>query len=277
MSAKAYLKDTLILLGFLALASGVSIALVFVFGLNKNPESGKRESIPKKIELQLKEIIKKDVELEGRIIETPVILDAVKSIEKRLLARYPDFPFTPEILIIRSDVVNAASFPGGLIVVYTGLIRSTSSPEELAAVLAHELGHAYASDSMKLIVRQFTLAAIQSILGGGSQSDLPGRIIASVIDARYSQAQERAADDFACTMLEKADIDPLHLASFFETLQKKEKDSGGLILKYLGTHPDIASRIERAKSCHTQFKKNEKPFAIDWKKIQSVLPSYFDN
>src|SRR5258705_11850921 len=63
------------------------------------------------------------------------------AIVARLLAAGPPSPYTMRVYVVNRPVVNALAAPGGHVVIFHGLLERTSTPEELAGVVAHELPH----------------------------------------------------------------------------------------------------------------------------------------
>ena len=80
----------------------------------------------------------------GRLAETDEVADASRDLQAmvdRLQERCAPLPYTIQVHVQQADAVNAAALPGGHMVVFTGLLAEMRSENELAFVLAHELGH----------------------------------------------------------------------------------------------------------------------------------------
>ena len=69
-------------------------------------------------------------------------------------------------MVADSSIKNAFAFPGGHIVVYTGMLRMLESQEEWAGLLAHEGGHIHLRHGMRQVVRAGILAAVASLVFG---------------------------------------------------------------------------------------------------------------
>jgi len=245
------------------------------------PEIQKKLELEKKsikLENKLKELIKKDIEFNYRIISNKKINNSINIIKERLLNNITDNPYDVEIYVIDSSMVNAVAFPGGLIIVYSGLLKTSENPEQVASVIAHELGHVVNRDAMNALIVKFSIYMITSIINRGDQKMIEN-IIKNLVNNTYSREIEKRTDIFACDLLIKSDIDPIHFSNFFKIIKEKQStildDS---IFKYIGTHPDIDSRIEYAKQrSQEDFKgKKEKKIDIDWEKFKKNLPSIFD-
>ncbi len=77
-----------------------------------------------------------------------------------------DDPPHIRLIAVNSPQVNAFALPGGVIVVLRGQIEAATSPEELAGVLAHELGHVVARHAMVGAVSEYPVALTFSLLFG---------------------------------------------------------------------------------------------------------------
>lgn len=163
----------------------------------------------------------------------------------------PERPLT-RVNIANIDMVNAVALPGGRVVVFNGLVQKAESADELAGVVAHEIGHVRERHVMQALLRQFGL----SILLGGINSDV-GTGIFGVASTSYTRSAEREADDYARARLAAADISPLGAAAFFERL-KDDHGNGPSWAAWVATHP-IPS--ERQKQFEQAAKKgaNYKP------------------
>jgi len=171
-----------------------------------------------------------------------------------------------EVTLINRSMVNALALPGGQIVLFRGLIDKASGPDELAGILAHEIGHVEKRHGTEALVRAtMTSFMLDVVTGGGGTLVYMG---AQIRDLSYSREREAEADQFARKLMAKQKIDPRGMAQFFERMQaqtkqreaKKEKDGGydmdGL-WKFLSTHPgdnDRASAARKAYDAKTAYR-----------------------
>ena len=143
--------------------------------------------------------------------------------------------------------VNAFALPGGLIIVSHKLIEQAERPEELAGVLAHEIGHVVHADPETQMIRRFTLNLISDPFG----SSHSGGTIAMMEQFRQSRAAEEAADDYARQTLIAAGVDPIGLRDFFNRMLKREGggQSNSSALSQFGsmfsTHPGTETRMAK--------------------------------
>lgn len=150
-----------------------------------------------------------------------------------------------EVTVVDWGLVNAFAAPGETIVVTRGLIDSAQTADELAGVVAHEMGHGLALHPETGIVRSLGLSAVTQLLFGGG--NLTGLGVA-LTQLAYTRDAEREADQLALDLLRKAEVSPDGLAAFFRRIggDKPNKPASSNIgaLDVLRTHPQTAERIE---------------------------------
>jgi len=147
---------------------------------------------------------------------------------------------------------NALALPDSTIVMTDDLVELAASDLELAAVLAHEVGHVVHRHPMRMSLQ----AAGVGIVMAGMFSDtialtgLAAALPSLLIESGYSRAFEDAADEFALEKLREVGIPRRHFADILEKLELahgERKAVDGDAFDYLSTHPASVSRIERAR------------------------------
>ena len=141
------------------------------------------------------------------------------------------------------SLMNAFAVPGGQIVLTKELIDKTESPDEVAGVLAHEMGHGIELHPETGIIRNIGLAAAVEVMMGGTGGGLAnvGLMLAQL---GYSRGAEREADRHALELLKGAGIAPRGLGNFFTRVMKMEADEPAGPFSWLRTHPPAAERAE---------------------------------
>ncbi|MEM9048880.1 MAG: M48 family metallopeptidase [Pseudomonadota bacterium] len=181
-----------------------------------------------------------------RVCERPEGLAALDSMVARLEPHFESH-VPIKVQIFDHPMVNAFAMPGGHVVLMRGLIERAENAEEVAAVVAHEIGHVMHRDPTRLTLRSAGSAGILSLLIGDV---LGGTAIAlmtdAVINASYSRAAEAEADRAAHRIMSDAELPLEPMAGFFERLAEGAGDRNGL-LSPLATHPDLAGRAEAAR------------------------------
>lgn len=173
------------------------------------------------------------------------------------------------IKIVDLSYENAFAAPGDHIVMSGKLIRNANSADEVAGVLAHEMGHAVKLHPETNIVRALGIMAALQLFTAG-ESGAFGELAFFLVQSGYSRQAETEADEFAAKTLTKSNIDTRPLAGFFERIIKQRKvkldkekadknkssekktsaqstnedgDSRS-ILQWISTHPSTSERIK---------------------------------
>ena len=156
------------------------------------------------------------------------------------------FHIEPTFIILNVAPPNAFALPGGTIIVTYGLMRLNLTDEELAAVLAHEMGHEELRHGLQSTYRQST-ALVLLTLATGDMSTLnrfAGSLPLVLVNRGYSRAFEREADEYAVELLHKCHLPPESLA---DALVKIDTAHGKAArpneFSYLSTHPATFERV----------------------------------
>lgn len=148
--------------------------------------------------------------------------------------------FVWRLRIIHNDSVkNAFCTPGGYIYVYTGLMKYLDSEEQLAGVLAHEVGHADYRHSTRQMTKLYGVQFLLDVLAGDRQA--LKQITSGLVGLQFSRSHETEADKASVHYLCPTEYDAAGGAKFFEKIQA---DGGGRVPEFLSTHPSPANRIE---------------------------------
>ena len=194
---------------------------------------------------------------------------AIEVISKRLLDAVDSTPYRYQFRVIKSEDVNAFTIPGGNIYIFSGLLTMSDSPEEVAAVLAHEIAHAEKRHVVNKIIKEFSIAVVVGILAGGDPSVII-QIIQQVVGSSFDREQEEEADRYALELMEKAKIDPKHLGEFFTKLDERGL-SFNKNLEFLATHPHNDSRIEKVRGYRTARDFHEEKIEMNWESIKEAI------
>ncbi|MCS7101532.1 MAG: M48 family metalloprotease [Burkholderiaceae bacterium] len=170
-------------------------------------------------------------------------------------ARHMDFSF----FLVRDPTLNAFALPGGFIGVHTGLVLAAQSESELAAVLAHEIGHveqrhiarmlAKSRESTAIAIGALLLALLAARSNSSSAAQLSqaaivgGQAAAIQQQLNFSREAEREADRVGFNILAAAGFDPAAMVSFFNRLQQGSRIYESAAPAYLRTHPLTVERI----------------------------------
>jgi len=147
---------------------------------------------------------------------------------------------TIKLHLVEKDEVNAFAMPGNHLVVYSGLIKASESPEQLAGVLAHEMAHLQLKHVMKKLIKEIGLSAVLGAAGGG---ELVRDVLKSLSSSAYDRKLEKEADLMAVQYLENAEMSAEPFARFLYDLVSNENKVSD-VLNWMSTHPDSEERAK---------------------------------
>lgn len=150
-----------------------------------------------------------------------------------------DFTFT----VVDSNIVNAFAVPGGYIYIYTGLIEKAATADQIAGVLAHEIGHVAAEHYKEQVIKLNGLTFLQQLITGESTaSQLTSNVAAYLVKMKMSRVNEYEADSLAVAYsAEEGTVSPWGMKNFLDTLDNMDQS---LTLEILKTHPDPGLRSD---------------------------------
>lgn len=144
---------------------------------------------------------------------------------------------------------NAFALPGGIIVITDEMVELSESPEEIYAVLAHEIGHVERRHALRHVLQDSVVAAAVATLTGDAAtltlavSGLP----VILAQTKYSRDFETKADDFGFALLKQHQLSPAHFATLMERLIEERDSQNERSVEFLSSHPVTADRIARAR------------------------------
>ena len=197
------------------------------------------------------------------VVNDPLLDDYINSLGFRLVSNSAKPKDHFAFFIAKDPEINAFSAPGGYIGINSGLIIITRSEDELAAVMAHEIGHITqnhlqrAYESAKKDTPLMALVALGAIAAGGAAGGqaaaaalLGGQGMIMQKEINFTRKDEAEADRTGIMTLSKAGFDPNAMADFFQRMEEvMSADSGGIqVPSLLQDHPVSAQRIADAKA-----------------------------
>jgi beta-barrel assembly-enhancing protease len=223
---------------FLLLAIGGLLWAAFAFFI-KLPEHPTLISKEKEMELGEKyaNVI---LSLNGfKKVENPALEEMLIATADRLKNSQDEAAYNYTIFVVDNEMVNAFALPGGYILLTKGLINFADTPEELIAVICHEIGHIEKRHVMTRLIKDIGL----DILTTGD-TFVMGEIARSILSSGYNRRQEEEADLFACELMLKSGLEPRSLASFFRKLKDEGKNELYENFEIISSHPNLNNRIK---------------------------------
>ncbi|MCR9276093.1 MULTISPECIES: M48 family metallopeptidase [Mameliella] len=196
---------------------------------------------------------------------------ALRRIETRLTAQMDPAPELT-VHVLNHDMVNAFALPGGHLVFFRGLIDEAGSPDEIAAVMAHEIGHVISRDPTRHALRSAgSIGVLGLIFGDFAGGAIVLLITEQLIEAQYSQGAEAEADAFAHDLMLRADLSPAALAVMFERFRTLAGgDAEGFIGHFL-SHPRLGDRIAAARDAVPDgFRPRPLLEPVEWRALQGI-------
>lgn len=156
-----------------------------------------------------------------------------------------------ETAVFADNSPNAFALPGGKVGINTGIFQVARNQDQLAAVIAHEIGHVVSRHHDERITRQMGAQAGLGILGAlvGSQygegaaqatNQLGGAAVQAAFLLPNNRTQESEADVVGQQLMAAAGFDPREAVNLWQNMIQA---SGARTPEWLSTHPDPRSRL----------------------------------
>lgn len=162
-----------------------------------------------------------------------------------------------EVALFTNESPNAFALPGGKVGVYTGIFDVARNQDQLAAVIAHEIGHVIAHHHDERVTRQLGAQAGLGIIGAlvGSQyganaaqatQQLGGAAVQAAFLLPNNRVQESEADVVGQRLMARAGFDPRQAVNLWQNMISAS--SGSRAPEWLSTHPDPQARISELQT-----------------------------
>jgi predicted Zn-dependent protease len=156
-----------------------------------------------------------------------------------------------EVVVFQGDQANAFALPGGKIGIYDGMFQAVQNEAQLAAVVAHEIGHLQAEHARERVSSEVATQGVVQLVSAALQvgNVAYANAIAGALGAGaqygvllpYSRNQELEADRIGLQLMAQAGYDPRETLAFWQRMQQQ----GGEPPAFLSTHPTPGNRIEQ--------------------------------
>lgn len=168
---------------------------------------------------------------------------------------------TYRITILNSPNVNAFALPGGYLYVTRGLLALANDSAEVAAVLAHEMGHVTANHGVQRQRKEQEEAVANQVVNdilGGTPVAQAALMRGKLRLAQFSRNQELEADVVGIRAIGQAGFDPFAAARFLGSMAaysnlRSVSGAADASLDFLATHPNTPQRIDLAQRHARQF------------------------
>ncbi len=198
----------------------------------------------------------------GGIYRNPELEKTLARVVGRLVAASDDPSRSYRITILNAAAINAFALPDGYLYVTRGLLALANDSSEVAAVLAHEMGHVTANHASARQDRARTAQIVSRVVTDVLQDDDAGRLALASSQrslAGFSRLQELEADAIGIRTIGKAGYDPFAAARFLGQMSRFAAYRASLGIQqdrrpeFLASHPNNPERIDAATKAARQF------------------------
>lgn len=207
--------------------------------------------------------------------------DYINDLGQYLLQPVETRPFPFQFYVIGDNTLNAFAGPGGHVFMFSGLISTMDTVDELAAVLCHEISHVTARHLSERLeqAKVMSIATLAGMLAGVLVGGKGGGAIASGSVAAgiqkqlaYSREDERQADQMGFQYLSKTGFDPAGMITTLTKLEKGQWQGADVMPPYLLTHPAGPERMSNIESMLSSLEKGDRKDQA--KKFEDLFPFF---
>lgn len=180
----------------------------------------------------------------------------------------PAIEFDVKVIDYGKGNINAFAVPGFHIVIMGDLLRFANDPDEVAAILSHEMGHAILHHPTQTLIRRLGIQLIVTSMVGNSPID----VATQFLHLKHTRDDEQLADDKGVEILTQANIDKKGFVTFFEKLManKSEPLLNQDIMIYFSDHPAVEERIKKIKSQPALEKPTPSLTKQEWQDLKNI-------
>lgn len=198
--------------------------------------------VPESVKVSVSEMALEKAFDSPRICHTEQGTAALTALHQRLAAATGG-DYRGDFSVVDHEAVNAITLPDRRIVVFSGLLAQAESPDEVAGVLAHEMGHAIEDHAAEGMVRALGMRFLfMMMVGQGAETVSPDAIMQLVLQTTHQREAERTADIIGLRILQRAHIQSAGMIGFFSKMKKREALTPAF-LTYISTHPSSEERV----------------------------------
>ncbi|RPH45668.1 MAG: M48 family peptidase [Burkholderiales bacterium] len=278
----------------------VSAALAIALALGPVPVAAQIENLPRlgdpsadelspQAERRLGESIMRQIRRDAAWLDDADLVDYLNRLAAPLSATPAAGSTSFEFFALAEASINAFALPGGYIGVHTGLLTAAETESEVAAVLAHEIGHVTQRHIARMLAQQkqvslvsmagmvLALLAARSNPQAAMGSLLIGGEMARSNMLSFSREAEREADRVGFEILRQADFDVQSMVSFFGRLQQASRFYESNAPAYMRTHPVTGERIGDMQLRLRESRYRQRADSIEFQLLRARLRALADD
>jgi predicted Zn-dependent protease len=169
--------------------------------------------------------------------------------------------------VVRRTEANAIALPGGQVYLFSGLIAKADSADEVAGVIAHEIGHVAHRDGTQAVLQGAGLSFMFGMLLGDFVGG--GAVVfaaKTVLQSSYSREAELAADTYGTDLMNKAGGDAHALATILDKIGGATEPGMTILLN----HPETKARIATIDKLATVHQPSPFLEAGEWAALKKI-------
>jgi len=232
----------------------LALSLIFISGCVTvyNPVTGKKEyyGMDDKQEIAWGENMSRQIMQQKKIIQDPQLTIPLQEMGEKIAANSHRGYLQYHFYIIDDEAINAVALPGGFIFVNSGLLEKCDE-DQVAFVLAHEIGHVNARHGLKRIEAAMGMNLLLLGLAIGTKNqgavDLANQVY-DLLSRGYSREDEFLADSLGLQYSVKSGFNHRGAVDLFNIFKREEEKGGGQYVPvFLRTHPPAQDRINNVQ------------------------------
>jgi len=201
-------------------------------------------------EISLGRAISRAYEKEYKLIQDVSLEERLRKVGEKIALVCDRKDVNYYFKVVDQEEMNAVSLPGGYVYVNKGLMEKIDNDDELACVLAHEVGHIVAKHHIKRLQASLGYTFLNVLVGQTTSPRFTGGMNLAILQMilAYSREDEFLADKLSIIYTKKAGYNPEAMIEILEKLKEEDKKHiRSIDATYFRTHPYISERIAHAK------------------------------
>ena len=229
----------------------------------------------------------------GAILDDPLLQQYIQDLGRQLSSHSDNPQLNFGFYVIDDDEINATTLPGGFVVVNSGLLLLTDNEDELAGVMAHEIGHVTQRHLSRQLEDQrdrsfLNIATMLAAVLAATQTNDPDVAMGAIATAQgaiiqhqinYTRGDESEADRVGMATLVRAGFQPQGMVEFFAKMQQQVSSLNGYdqIPPFLLDHPLDLARMADLQNRAQQLYVPERPDSRSYALMKARLMSMQNN
>jgi len=218
------------------------------------------------------------------LMDDPAVTGYAERVARKLVAILGPQPYDYHFYVVQHPAMNAFAVPGGYVFIFSGLLARIANDDELAGVLAHEIGHVTGHHAVRqqrdgqiwsyAALLGMLLSAVNPVIGAGAVA------AAQTAQLKYSRDFEQEADFLGLRYATEAGFDPHALGTFFKQLLVEQRLNPAGVPSYMLTHPVTEDRVAHVetiiKAQELKVPKGRPAGAPELSEVQAVAQAIAD-